>query len=97
MVFAAFFKNFFDSNGSARLDYQKFFVIPRKCTEEFLRPLLNADLDFVIWYRPYVAFSQGNQNLFDGKCADLAVIDVRYKNSLSLQSYDIADNWFSWQ
>lgn len=83
---------------------QWFFLIERPITvhfpwndEEFLRPLLNADLDFVIWYRPYVAFSQGNRNLFDGKCADLAVIDVRYKNSLSLQSYDIADNWFSWQ
>lgn len=65
--------------------------------EEFIQLLLNADLDFVVWYKPYVTMSDGNLNFFNGKCQDLVVIDVRNKTSLSLQKYDVSDDWFSWQ
>lgn len=65
--------------------------------EEFMRPLLDADLDFVVWYRPYVAYSDGNLMAFNGSYPYLAVIDVRGKISLPLQQYEVSDDWFSWQ
>lgn len=65
--------------------------------EEFMKPLLDADLDFVVWHRPYVAYSDGNLMAFNGSYPYLAVIDVRGKISLPLQQYEVSDDWFSWQ
>lgn len=63
---------------------------------EFMQPLLDADLDFVIWYRPYVTMSEGNLKLFQGQYPDLAIVDLRKKSSLSVQAYDMTTEWFSW-
>ena len=65
--------------------------------EEFMKPLLDADLDFVVWYRPYVVRSDGNLKVFNGSYPHLAVIDIRSKGFLSLQQYKVSDDWFSWQ
>lgn len=65
--------------------------------EEFMRPLLDADLDFVVWYRPYVLISDCNLKFFNGMLPYLAVIDIRSKSSLFLQKYSILDDWSSCQ
>lgn len=64
---------------------------------EFMQPLYDSKLDFVVWYRPFVYMSDGNRNLFDGKLPYLAVIDVRQNAPTSLQQYDVTNEWFSWQ
>ena len=63
----------------------------------FMQPLLDSDLDFVVWYKPYIPILHGNSKFFYANYINLAVVDVRNFQNLSLQRYDVSDNWFSWQ
>lgn len=64
---------------------------------DFMNLLLESDLDFVVWYRPYAIVDDDIKDFCDHYC-NLAVIDVRsvsaHQVRSALKTYDANDPWF---
>lgn len=63
--------------------------------KEFMEPLFQANLEFVVWYKPYAVKSIGNTLIHQSEYSNLAIIDLRKNMSISLQQYDTLSNWVS--
>lgn len=74
---------------------QKPLIVHYPWLDEFLMaPIINSNLDFVIWFHPYTEESILNTKFLNREYPALIVIDVRHKlNGMKL--YEESDDWTS--